>query len=73
MAGHRVDQFRLRQCAGAHDVAEVQLFADGDRGQGHASGAVLATVPGRQRVSHGQDQTSGRPRVHGGQDERFVR
>jgi len=32
LAGDRVDQFRLRQRPGAHHVAEVQLFANGDRG-----------------------------------------
>jgi len=73
VVGHRVGQFRVRQRSGAHDVAEVQFVADGDRGQGHALGAVLAAVPGRQRVSHGQDQTFRRLRVRVGQSERHVR
>jgi len=73
VAGHRVGQFRLRQRSRVHDVAEILFVANRHRGQGHTLGAVLVTVPGRKRVSHGQDQTVGRLRVHDGQGERHVR
>lgn len=67
-----VDQFRLRQRPGAHDVAEIQLFANGDCGERHALGPVLDTVSGSERVSHGQDKTFGGLRVHVGQDKQNV-
>lgn len=73
LAGDRAGQFRVRQRAGAHHVVEVQLVTDRDRGQRHAPGALLASVPGRQRVPHGQDQAVGRRPVCGQPDQRHVR
>lgn len=73
LAVHRADQFRVRQRTGAHHVAQVQFFADGDRGQRHALGPVLAAVSRRKRVPDGQDQTLGGPFLRGRPDEGPVR
>lgn len=72
LADYCVGQFRLCQYPGAHYVVEIQFFAYRNRGQGHASGSVLVTVPGRQRVSHVQDKTYGGLRLRGGPDKRHV-